>query len=152
MEEIKAECLKLMKAVEDAYLGTIDSDGFPQIRVMANLRNQKMCNTAPEIFKSHDEDFLLYMATGHSSDKMKQIRANPKISVYFYKAGEMHTLRLVGSAEEINDLELKKQLWQDEWEMHWPGGVEDPELVIIRLEPDYAKGWYNEGPYKFNLK
>ena len=83
---------------------------------------------------------------------MQQIRANPKISVYFCNAGEFHTLMLAGCTEEVTDQNLKKQLWQDGWEVYWPDGVEGKEFTVLRLLPDFAKGWYKEGPFEFKLK
>ncbi|MHC4260333.1 MAG: pyridoxamine 5'-phosphate oxidase family protein [Planctomycetota bacterium] len=151
-KEVKQECLKLMETAEGAYLSTIDSDGFPQTRMMGNLRNKEQCRISEELFAGHDEDFLIYMLTGHSSDKMQQIRANSKVSVYFCNCAQFHTLLLVGNVEEINDPDLKKKMWQDEWKIHWPGGAEDPEFVLLKLLPDFAKGWYKEAAFEFKLK
>ncbi len=154
MEEKQARqvSLELMKVVQDVYLSTIGSDGFPQTRVMGNLRNKEQCRIAEELFAGHNEDFLIYMLTGHSSDKMQQIRVNSKVSVYFCNSAEFHTLLLVGNAEEIDDLDLKKRIWQDEWKMHWPGGPEDTEFIMLKLLPDSAKGWHKEGAFEFKLK
>ena len=151
-KELKQECLKLMETAEGAYLSTIDSNGFPQTRMMGNLRNKEQCRISEELFAGHNEDFLIYMLTGHSSDKMQQIRANSKVSVYFCNSAQFHTLLLVGNAEEIDDMDLKKRIWQDEWKIHWPGGPEDPEFIILNLLPKWAKGWYKEGPFEFKLK
>ena len=148
---IKQDCIQLLNTVDVTYLGTIGQDGFPHNRVMANLRNKNQCAAADEVFKDHEDDFLVYMATGHSSPKMQQIRANPKISVYCSNNETIHTLLLVGNTEEIDDPDLKKTLWQDEWKIHWPGGPEDPELVLLKFAPHYAKGWYKEGPFEFTI-
>ena len=141
-----------MKVVQEVYLSTVDSDGFPQARVMGNLRHKEQCRIAEELFDGHDEDFLIYMLTGHSSDKMQQIRANSKVSVYFCNSAEFHTLLLVGNGEEIDDPVLKKRIWQDEWKIHWPGGAEDPGFIMLKLLPELAKGWYKEGAFEFKLK
>ncbi len=151
-QEMKQECLKLMATAEAAYLSTVDGDGFPQSRVMGNLRNKEKCQIAEELFAGHDEDFLIYMLTGHSSDKMQQIRANSKVSVYYCNSPVFHTLLLTGHAREIDDPDLKKRIWQDEWKMHWPDGPEDTEFVILKLLPDSAKGLHKEGSFGFKLK
>ncbi len=151
-KELKEACLNLMETTDVMYLSTVGSDGFPQMRVMGNLRNKEQCRIAEELFAGHDEDFLIYMLTGHSSDKMKQIRANSKVSVYFCNSAQFHTLLLVGNIEEIGDLDLKKRIWQDEWKIHWPGGPEDPEFIMLKLLPEWAKGWHKEGPFEFKLK
>ena len=151
-KEAKRVNLELIKAAQDAYLCTVDSNGFPQTRVMGNLRNKEQCRIAEELFAGHEEDFLLYMLTGHSSDKMQQIRANPKVCVYFCNSAQFHTLLLTGTIEETADMELKKRIWQDEWKIHWPSGPEDPEFIMLKLLPDRAKGWYKEAPFEFKLK
>lgn len=150
-KEIKQRCLKLMETADAAYLSTISDDGFPHTRMMGNLRNEQQCKIAKELFADHDEDFMIYMLTGSSSPKMKQIRANPRVSVYYANAAEIHTLLLVGEVEELDDLDLKKKIWQEEWKIHWPGGAEDPEFVLLQLTPTYAKGWYKDTPFEFKL-
>ena len=95
---------------------------------------------------------MIYMLTGDSSEKMKQIRANPKVSVYSCNSGELHTLLLTGNIDEIDDADLKKKIWQEEWKIHWPGGPEDPEFIMLKLLPDWAKGFYKEWPFEFKLK
>ena len=151
-KEVRQKALKLMETAEGAYLSTIDGDGFPHTRMMGNLRNEQQCKVAKEFFAGHDEDFLIYMLTGSSSPKMKQIRANPKVSVYFCNSSEFHTLLLVGEIEEMDDPDLKKKMWQEEWKTHWPGGADDPEFVLLKLLPDSAKGFHKEGLFEFKLK
>jgi len=150
-KELKQECLKLLQTADAAYLSTISEDGFPHTRIMGNLWNEQQCKVAKELFAGHEEDFMVYMLTGNSSDKMKQIRANPKASVYYGNAAELQTMLLVGNIEEIDDLDLKKKIWQDEWKMHWPGGPEDPEFVLLKLLPNYAKGWYKDTDFEFKF-
>ena len=58
---------------------------------------------------------------------------------------------LGGEIEEITDKKFKKQLWQKGWEMHWPGGADDPEFTVLKLSPVFAKGLYKEGPFEFKI-
>ena len=151
-KELKQECLKLMETADAAYLSTIDSDGFPQTRVMGNLRNTKQYPGLKSMFSEHSEDFLIYLTTSASSGKMAQMRANPKVSVYFCNPSEFLGLMLGGKIDVVEDGELKKQLWQDGWEVYWPGGADGPEFTVLRLLPDLAKGWHKEGAFGFKLK
>ena len=148
---LKQECVKLMETADVMYLSTVGADGFPHTRAMANLRNKQQCRMAETLFKGHSEDFLVYMLTGDSMPKMRQIRANPKISVYYCIPDGLHTLMLAGLAEEIADLKLKKRLWQGEWAQHWPSGPEDSEFVLLKMLPTFAKGFYKDKPFEFSL-
>jgi len=153
MEEkaIKQECLKLMQTANAIYLGTIGSDGFPHIRMMSNLKNKEENPGLVDILKQFKGDFVMHFVTSKSSTKMQQIKANPKVSAYLSNPAEFHTLMLSGEVKEIKDQEFKKQLWQDGWEMHWPGGADDPEFTVLRLSPTFAKGWYKERPFDFKF-
>jgi general stress protein 26 len=151
-KELKQECLNLMETADAVYLSTIGSDGFPHTRMMSNLRNKQENPAVAELLEPDKKDFMVYFVTGRSSVKMQQIRANPRISAYYCNPREVQTLMLTGKIDEIDDMEFKKKLWQDGWEIHWPGGAEDPEFIVLRLKPALAKGWYKEGPFEFDLK
>jgi general stress protein 26 len=151
-KELKQKCLKLMQTANAIYLGTIGNDGFPHIRMMSNLRNKEENPGLVEILKQYKDDFMVHFITSSSSAKMQQIRSNPKVSAYLCNPAEFHTLMLSGEVEEVTEQEFKKQLWQDGWEMHWPGGADDPEFTVLKLSPSLAKGWYKEGPFEFKIK
>ncbi len=147
-KELKQECLKLMETADAAYFATIDSEGFPQIRVMANLRNKEQSPGLAEVFTKHSEDFLVYLTTCETTSKIEQIKANPKASVYYCKVNESLGLMLAGQIEIITDEKLKEQLWQDWWQDYYP----DKNYTLLRLLPDFAKGWNKEGAFEFKLK
>jgi general stress protein 26 len=140
-----------MESVEWVYLATIDNEGFPQVRAMANLRNKEQCPGLVKLFEKHSEDFLMYFATGAKSAKMSHIKANPAGSVYFCDAGQRHVLLLVGKLDVVADAELKKTLWQERWIKHFPGGSDDPEYAVLSFVPVFVKGWSLQGPFEFRL-
>jgi general stress protein 26 len=150
-KQLKQACLNLVETADAVYLSTIGGDGFPHTRMMSNLRNKQENPGCAKVLEPDKKDFVVYFVTGHSSVKMQQIQANPKVSAYFCIPAEFHTLMLSGQVQEVNDQEFKKKLWQDGWEMHWPGGAEDPEFIVLQLSPTVAKGWYKEGPFEFRL-
>ena len=143
-----------METAEVAYLSTIDSDGFPQIRAMVNLRNKEQFSDLASTFEKHKEDFLIYMTTDTASAKFKQIKANPKVSVYFCDPKQIRGLMLIGEVEIVTDVGIKNQLWRDDWKIHYPSGVDGPEYNILRLSPMYVKCWFvpMPEPVEFKLK
>jgi general stress protein 26 len=154
MEEKEARKLgfELMEIVEVVYVATIDSDGFPQTRAMMNLRNKKQYGALAKVFEEQREDFLVYLTTSASSAKVQQIKANSVASVYYCNPSQIHGLMLGGNMEVVTDEEIKRQIWQDGWEIYYPGGVDGPEYTILQLLPAFAKGWSEEGPFGFKLK
>jgi general stress protein 26 len=152
-KEMKQKCLKLMETADAAYFSTIDSDGFPQTGAMVNFRNKEQFSDLTSTFEGHEEDFLIYLTTDTASDQFKQIKANPKVSVYFCNPQQIQGLILTGEIEVVTDMDIKKQLWQDGWKVYFPGGVEGPEYNVLRLKPASLEFWSvpMPKPVKFKL-
>ena len=149
--EARAASLELMGRSDMVYVTTIDEDGLPQTRVMFNLRNQKAFPGLMGLFEGHDEDFLVYLGTNTSSEKMAQIRENPAMCLCYSDHDEYRSLMLSGHVEVVMDPDLKKRLWQDGWEIYYPKGPTDPDYTVLRLRPVKAKGWHKNRPFEFRF-
>ena len=150
-QELKQQCLELMEASEAAYLGTLDASGSPQIRAVSNLRRKQEFPSLAPLFQDHTDDFLVYIATNTSSNKLRQVRANPAACVYYCVPSQFHGLMLEGLIEVADDLDLKRALWQPAWETFWTGGPADPDYIVLRLLPRRASGWWWDKTFEFSL-
>jgi len=147
----KQQCLELMETSEAACLGTVDASGCPHIRGVSNLRRKQEFPSLVPLFEQHRDDFLIHIATSASSDKVREVRANPTACVYYCIPSQFHSLLLEGRAEVLEDPAVRRALWQPEWEKFWTGGPEDPEYVAIRLRPRRASGWWWDKTFAFEL-
>lgn len=145
-------CLNLMKTVKACFLSTINQSGFPEIRAMLNLRNSGVYPKLSEVFEKHDEDFLVYLTTNSASQKVRQINNNSHISIYYCDPDVFQGTMIAGKAEIVDDIFLKKELWQADWNVYYPGGPNDPDYTIIRFKPDYVKAYGNLNTFTINLK
>jgi len=153
MNEDKARrfALELMAVSEAAYLVTVDGGGRPQVRAMLNLRNRRQYPSLTGLFAEHENDFLVYLTTNTSSQKVAQIRASPAIAVYYCEPAKFHGLMLGGDADIADDPKVREALWQDGWENYYPSGPNDPDHTVLGLRPSVARGWHGEGKFEFDL-
>lgn len=85
-----------------------------------------------------EDDGTLWYATGLTSDKVAQIRQNPRVCV---AGGEgMTGARLVGRAEIVTDAATKAALWEDSWSNYF-AGKDDPDYTLIRITPEQGEVW-----------
>ena len=150
-EDAKQVSLELLASTEAVYVTTVDEGGFPQTRVMFNLRYKEQFPSLMEIFQGHENDLLIYLATNTSSAKINQIKTNPAGCVFYCNYKEFHSLMLAGNFEILDDPEIKKELWQDGWEIYYPSGPDDPDYTVLRLLPFKAKGWYKDQAFEFSF-
>jgi len=106
---------------ETTYCGlvTIDSLGQPQTRTM---------NPFPV-----EDDFVIWFATSRTSRKVREIKNNPKVSVYF--ANHLTArgyVNINGFASVIDNRELLIQMKREYW-----SGIKDwqDKFVLIKIIP-----------------
>lgn len=139
--KIRQQCKFVMENASDAYIATISDDGFPRISCVFNLRNKTRFPNVQQVFKNHEDDFMLYIGTDDPSQKVREIRKNPKIAVYLCIPEKFLGFCAVGEAEFVKDPQIKQQIWELDWTRYYPNGWDSPGRVIVRLRPKYLRGW-----------
>jgi general stress protein 26 len=118
---------------------------------MLNLRDKEQYPNQVRLFETHQGDLMIYCSTNTSSGKIRQIKANPRVSVYYCNPAKFHGAMLRGDIEIVDDSELRQALWNDGWEMYYPGGPDDPDHTVLRLYPKSVKGWYKAAAFEFEV-
>lgn len=121
--------LELIRNSKIAMIGTVDDDGYPNIKAMLNLVSDGM-NT-------------IWFSTNTSSKRVPQIEKNKKASVYFVDQARFKGLMLIGEMEVVRDDASRKKLWFDGSEKFYPLGVNDPDYSVLRFTA--KKGNYYHG-------
>ena len=129
--------LELVKRSNIAMVGTIGEDGFPNIKAMLSDVN----NGLREI----------WFSTNTSSIKVAHVRANPRVNAYYCHPKIFHGLMLSGDMQIVDDVKLRHSLWEEGWERYYSAGMDDPDYTVLRLEPNFAQGWYKGNHFKFEL-
>jgi general stress protein 26 len=150
-DNIKQAQMQLMATAENCYLTTINSDGYPYTRSMFNLRNREQYPAQAKFIEGLDDEFIVYFGTNTSAVKIKQIKANPAVSVYYCNPKEIHGLMLSGDIEIDTDPEMGVKIWQEGWERYYPQGPTDPDYTVLRLKPVLVRGWYQGKPFEYKL-
>ncbi len=118
---IKSSIRKLRENAQIAYVGSVNENGFPQIKGMLVLEHESMV--------TH------YFSTNTSSNRVKQFLNNPKASVYYcdetkdkYK-GALFT----GTMEVCTDHETKEFMWREGFEIYYPKGIDDEDYCVYKF-------------------
>jgi general stress protein 26 len=136
--------LKLMEESAAVYLATADG-ADPRIRALVNLRRRDLYPGPSEFCRS--QGGVVYLSTSGASGKVREIRANPQVAVYYCDPGSVHGISLSGRMEVLSDPELKRALWSDAWLIYWQG-PDDPDYVVLRMKPTDARGWWGTQPFQ----
>jgi len=110
---------EIIKGTSYCGLATVDASGQPQMRTM---------NPFPV-----NDEFITWFATSRTSRKVKEIKSNPKVCVYYADhSSAKGYVSITGTAEVIDDRELLVKMKRDYW-----NGIPNWEtnFVLIKIVP-----------------
>lgn len=103
-----------------AFLGSIDQEGFPNIKAMLQPRNREGIRT-------------FYFSTNTSSMRVAQFKENNRACVYFCDRRFFKGVMLKGSIEVLTDPASKEMIWMPGDTMYYKEGVTDPDYCVLRF-------------------
>lgn len=141
-EKIKGDIRGLRENANVAYVGSVNENGFPQIKAML-------------VFEDADKRELKthYFSTNYSSKRVKQFLENPKACVYYcddtkdkYK-GALFT----GTIEVCTDHDTKAMLWRDGCELYYPKGIDDDDYCVYKFTAETVNYYHGLSNQTFSI-
>src|SRR5450755_3764718 len=86
----------------------------------------------------------IYIVTDIHSAKEYEIEATPDVGLVFIDSNDKAYLSITGRACVMLDADKTKAAWRKTDEVWWPGGPNDPDVCLLRIEPFTAELW--DGP------
>jgi general stress protein 26 len=90
------------------------------------------------------DENVIWFLTDRRGLKDDEIEVHSDVCLVFFYPKEKVYLSISGRAFVRKDASQAKRLWNEEQQVWWPGGPNDPNLLVIRLEPALAEMW--DGP------
>lgn len=124
---------KIQEILEDfdtAMLITHSSDLPFHARPMAIAKVEPNCD--------------VWFFTGKESSKVREIRDDQQVLIACQDERSRY-LSLLGNAGLVNNRSEFQRLWKETYKTWFPQGVDDPNLMLIRVHPREAEYWDNQG-------
>ena len=141
--KIKKEIRALRESANVAYVGSVNENGFPQIKGMLVLEDEDKRSLVTHFF-----------STNYSSKRVKQFLANPKACVYYvddtkdkYK-GALFT----GTIEVCTDHDTKAMLWRNGCEIYYPKGVDDDDYCVYKFTAETVNYYFGLSNKTFTIE
>ena len=99
---------------------TVDENGKPQARAMSPF--------PPE------ENMVIWLGSNPRSRKVKQIKNNPNVMVYYYDTKGFSYVSVAGQARIVNDHEKRAHYWKKSWTQFYPDP--DKDYILIEVTPE----------------
>ncbi len=121
MSDVKTKTRDYLDSVKTVSLAT-SMESKPSCRIM-------------EIQKV-DKDLKILFVAHKSSPKIVHIYKNRSVCIVSFNEETVRDIRLFGRIEVLADMETKEYVWNDGLEPYFPGGINDPELTVLKFIPE----------------
>ena len=91
-----------------------------------------------------------YYFTYEASQKVKDIEANPQVSLNFEGASDLY-ISVSGKAKLIRNKTKFAEHWVDGLEQWFPKGVDSPGMVLVHVKGNHVQYWQKNKQGKIKL-
>ncbi|BDC48166.1 general stress protein [Bryobacterales bacterium F-183] len=87
----------------------------------------------------------LWFFTDRNCQKVREIQANPAVSLVFQSDSDNAYMHLYGTAQQVDDAAKMKELYTPLLKTWFPEGLDDPRLTLLRVNVDRGNFWDSPG-------
>jgi general stress protein 26 len=117
----------IINDIKFAMLTTMEHDGSLRSRPMATMEM--------------DADGHLWFFTALSSPKIEEVEQHKDLNLSYMRPDKQEYVSISGTSEIVRDTEKMKQLWSPRIKPWFPNGLEDPNLVLLKVTITEAEYW-----------
>ena len=88
-----------------------------------------------------DDDGSLWFFSNRNSTRNSNIEKDNRVQLFFSNSSSYEFLSLFGTAQIRIDKAKAKEMWMPIVKTYFQGGVDDPDLTIIKVTPHEAHYW-----------
>lgn len=116
-EKLIAAAREIIATARYCALITLDSSGRAQARTVDPF--------------PPDEDMVIWLATNPRTRKVREIRRNRRVTLYYFDRAAQAYVTIQGIARLVNDPKEKAKHWKEEWKDFYPDRAKDYLLIVV---------------------
>lgn len=126
---------EMIKDIRFAMLTTTNEAG--------DLHSRPMTTQQEEPYEERHEphDGTLWFIIGRSSQSAADIQAHPRVNLSYSDPATHRYVSVSGHASLVEDRQRLVKFWQSDYSVWFPKGVDDPELVLLKVSAESAEIW-----------
>ena len=121
-----------------SYISSVDETGYPNTKAMLAPVRREGIKT-------------FYWHTNSLSMRVSQYRDNPKACIYFCAKRFFRGVMLKGVMEVVDDINIKKEIWKDEFSIYYQGGVDGEDFILLKFTAETGRYYSNFRSEDFDI-
>lgn len=112
-----------------------------RVSMMATYAPEGYMHARPMVARTHEEDGEFWFFTSRSSHTVAELRADPRVLLTYAEPDDQNYVSISGTGSVVDDKAKAKELWAEPMRTWFPKGIDDPDLILIKVDAERAQYW-----------
>ena len=113
------------------------------VGMLVTRTRQGQLRSRPMHVAELDADGSVWLISDRHAAKVAEVEGD--VQVNFTMQSKTMFVSLSGTASPVEDRAKVAKLWKEPWKVWFPGGKEDPNLLLLRIKGEIGEYWDNSG-------
>ncbi len=118
---------ELIRGIEIAMLTTIHPDGG--------------LHSCPMAAQPAEADGVVWFLSASNTEKVEAVRTSQRVNVAYADQVSQRYVSISGFCELVRDHDKAKTLWRPQYSAWLPKGLDDPSLILLKVNIQEAEYW-----------
>ncbi len=109
--------------------------------ILTTIRPDNTLHSCPMAAHGVDSDGALWFISGSNTEKVEAVRTSPRVNVAFTDHVAQRYVSVSGYCELVRDHAKAKELWKPSYTSWFPRGLDDPNLILLKIDVQAAEYW-----------
>jgi len=109
--------------------------------ILTTVRPDSSLHSRPMASQPIDDSGAFWFLTGSNTEKVEAVRTIQRVNLAFLDHAANRYVSVSGFCELVRNGAKAKSLWKPEYKTWLPGGLEDPDLVLMKIVVQEAEYW-----------
>ncbi|HEU4459087.1 MAG TPA: pyridoxamine 5'-phosphate oxidase family protein [Methylibium sp.] len=129
----KEQLWNLIKDIKFGMLTTHHADGYMHSRPMTTQNSR--------FDREDNENATLWFFMSRQGEAVADLQADPSVCITYSDTDKDSYVCVSGRATISEDRAKKEQLWSPTTKAWFPGGLDDPDLALVKVAISHADYW-----------
>jgi general stress protein 26 len=111
-----------------------------QVGMLTTVQENGELRSRPMLCADYDFDCLWFLAR-ESKPLIAEAVGNRVVNVVFASPEKKQYASVTGLAQLVEDEKMVQKLWRPELRSWFPQGLQEPDLVLLRVDIQHAETW-----------
>jgi len=115
--------------------------GGIEFAILTTIRPDGTLHSCPMAAHGVDPTGVLWFVSGSNTEKVEAVKTSQRVNVSFADPAAERYVSISGFCELVRDHVKAKELWKPSYTSWFRGGLDDPSLILLKIDVQQAEYW-----------